>query len=104
MVMLAFLLTTVVSSRQAGYTLQYAFVFITIIFVIIFHNAMLLYFMFFKDDLKPWVNIVRKVFYLFPGFTFSKIYGQIARVTGSHFVSEAMIWEDGRVFEWKDLF
>lgn len=92
MVSFAFLITTVVSTKQAGNTFSYSFIFSCVIFVIIFHNVVFLFMMFFQEETIEWVAWLREIMYLYPAFNFAKGYGQIARIAGDHFDSSSMIW------------
>lgn len=75
MVAFAFLITTIVSSKQSGNTLSYSFIFSSVIFVIIFHNVVLLFMMFFQEETAQWVKWLWEVMYFYPAFNFAKGYG-----------------------------
>ena len=104
MVMLAFLISTVVSTETVANTMAYSFVLLSVLMQVIFSNTVVLYAMFYMDNLETWVIIVRSIFNMIPSFNFSRLFGQIVRITGSSFDGGEMKWNSGRRFLYKDLF
>lgn len=75
----------------------------SVLFVIIFHNPMFLFFMFYKEGISGWVSWVHWAMKLFPAFNFSVAWGIVSRITGSHFLSNEFRWENGREMVFDDL-
>jgi len=70
MVLLAFILSTLISTQRVAYTVSYAFVLLSIIILIMLTNALVLYFLFFNDRADPIVDVIRTIFYMLPPFTY----------------------------------
>lgn len=104
MMTFAFLIATIVGSKSAGNTLSYSFIFSCVIFVIIFHNCVFLFMLFYQEETVEWVTWLWEIMYFYPAFNFAKGYGQIAWIAGDHFDSSSMIWSEGWDFEFSDLF
>ncbi len=75
-------------------------------------NTLLVYFLFFPKDIGIGIQIVRFMFSLYPPFSFSKVFGDIARITSKHYVTEEFKWIQvanglrvlkGREFTWEDF-
>lgn len=67
-------------------------------------DAMIIYKIFFNLDMPEWTAYLRFIFELLPSFHFSKLYGDIARVTSNHMKPDQLVWTPGRKFETEDLF
>jgi len=72
--------------------------------LVILHNPLTIYFMFFNQAASEWVKTTTKIFFLIPAFNFALLYGQISRITCNHFDGGSLMQEKSRTFEWNDLF
>ena len=103
MVIFAFFLSTLVQSTRIAYTISYAFVLLGVLLEIVLSNALLLYFIFFNEVGGTGQYIIRLMFYFYPPFTFSILYGIISRASSTHFDDSQQAFVEGSYFGWSDL-
>jgi ABC-2 family transporter protein len=103
-VSIAIALVTVMTTREMAYTVSYAIILMNVIIVAGLCDVIYLYKMFYNLDMPPITLYFRYVFYFCPNFHFSKLYGDIVRVTCYHINPELMLWAEGRPYEFEDLF
>jgi hypothetical protein len=87
-----------------AYTVSYAFILISVITTLALADIVVIYKLFFNLDMPEWTVIFRYIFSLMPSFHFTKLYGDLARVTCRHMITEHLIWVEGRPFETEDFF
>lgn len=103
MLMLAFILSTCVSTQRVAYTISYAFVLLAIVILLMFTNSLVLYFIFFNDRSESYVGVLRAIFYMFPPFIYTLIFGVIVRKATTHFDDNSQQFLKGTSFTWSDL-
>ena len=67
-------------------------------------DAIVLYKIFFNLDMPEWTIYLRYCFELLPCFHFTKLYGDVARITSNHMLPEHLLWVPGREFQTEDWF
>lgn len=67
-------------------------------------DATMVHKIFYNIDMPEWTWYIKAVFNMLPGFHFSKLFGDISRITCKHVLPETLMWVPGRPWETKDLF
>ena len=104
MVMLALFISTVVSHQKTAYAVSYGFLLAGIVMQVILSNPMMIYLIFYPEDVAGHTYFIRTLFALYPPFSFSKMFGDISQVCASHYSPEDFVWVEGRDYEYADLF
>jgi ABC-type multidrug transport system ATPase subunit len=99
-----FALVTFCTDQKSGNVFSYVLILLSIIILIILHNPLTIYFMFFNQASASWIKYTTAIFHLLPGFNFALLYGQVARITWNHFDGETMMQIPARFIQWNDLF
>lgn len=99
----AFFLSTFIKTTWVAYTISYAFVLFAVLLNLILSNSLLMYFIFFNTRGDWYTIALRYLFYLYPPFALSILFGIIAWKASSHFVENEMAFIPGTYFGWKDL-
>ena len=90
--------------EKSGYVFSFVLILFSVLLLIILHNPVTAYFMFFNTSAPVWTKYITEIFQCVPAFNFVLFYGQIARIACNHFDAEAMLQIQARRVEWKDLF
>jgi hypothetical protein len=80
MVNVGFLLSTMINNRTKAYVISYSFALFTFVLELALANRPLLLGLFFPVDLGIGWIIVRTILYIFPPFTYSVLFSQIASI------------------------
>ena len=83
--------------------MSYAVVLLSIVILIMLTNALVLYFIFFNERSDASVKVLRAVFYMFPPFIYSLLFGVIVRKATTHFDENSQQFVEGSSFGWSDL-
>lgn len=100
----AFFLNTVIHNQSTAYTVSYTFILVSVITTMALVDVAVMYKLFFNTDMPEWSKYFKAVFELMPSFHFSKMFGDISRVTCFHLAFEGMLWMPGREWITEDLF
>jgi ABC-type multidrug transport system ATPase subunit len=103
MVNVGFLLSTMINNRTKAYVISYSFALFTFVLELALANRPLLLGLFFPVDLGIGWIIVRTILYIFPPFTYSVLFSQIASIGATHFESKYQTFVPGRKMVWSDL-
>ena len=103
MILFAFIISTMVSTQKIAYTVSYAFVLLAIVIELMLTNSLVLYFIFFNDKSDSSIFYIRALFYMYPPFVYSLIFGLIARRATTHFDENGQQFVKGSTFTWGDL-
>ena len=103
MLLFAFFVGTLVNTQRVAYTASYAFVLLAVLLEIILSNITLVYFLFFNKRSSLWISFIKVLFYLYPPFAYSILYGVISRVASTHYDDESLRWVPAREYYWSDL-
>lgn len=103
MVLLAFIISTIVSTQKMAYTVSYAFVLFAVVIEMMLTNSLVTYFIFFNDKSDTSIDVIRVAFYMFPPFIYSIIMGIIIRKATTHFDENGQQFVKGTSFGWKDM-
>jgi len=87
-----------------AYTVSYAFILISVITTLALSDAIIIYKLFYNVNMPEWTKITKLGFYFMPSFHFTKVYGDVARITCKHVLTDNLIWVSGREFRYEDLF
>lgn len=74
-VVIGFLFTTIISTKQQSYTISFTLIFGSFIFGLVFHHSPTLFTLFYADNVSHLAIIVRELFYFLPPFNFVLSYG-----------------------------
>ena len=91
MMLLAFCLSTVISSLKTAYTISYAFLLLGLVLQLFMINVVLLYLLY-LEIIPWWIRIIVFLLPLYPPFNFSKAFGDIARRSARHFSGGQSMW------------
>lgn len=81
---IGFFIITVSKDAQQGYTMVYTFILLAVLMEMLLTNVYLNYFLYVVDG-NGFRKFVRYLFSLYPAFHYSKIYGDICKVSCNHF-------------------
>lgn len=99
------MLSTLASNMNQAFTITFCVILLSMVMNILFAEPTVIKKVFFNLDVPDWVNIVNKLFYLVPGFQFSKLFMDITTITCYHFDSEHVTWvKSTKDFEYEDMF
>lgn len=102
MIVMAFLISTLISSVKMAYTASYGFV-LTCLVLQTFLMSPLLIMLLHMSNLPVWVVTVRDAFtYYFP-FNFCLMYNGISMIASSHPDNAAMRWVEGVPYTWTEF-
>jgi|LakMenEpi03Aug12_release.lakeMendotaPanAssembly.Ray.scaffolds.fasta_scaffold299560_2 hypothetical protein len=102
MIVMAFLISTMISSVKMAYTASYGFV-LTCLVLQTFLMSPLLIMLLHMNTLPDWVVFIRNIFsYYFP-FNFCLIYNGISMIASSHPDNDQMRWVEGMPYTWTDF-
>ena len=102
---LAFLFSTISSTKSQAFTVNFCVILASMVQNIVLSEPTIMKKVFFNLDQPDWVNYVTSLFYIFPSFTFGKMFADISSVTCFRFDAENISWvKSERNFEWDDLF
>ena len=104
MTTLAFFGSTFVDDIKTGYVFSFVLILFSVLLLLILHNPMAAYFIFFNSASPTWVCYLREIFQCVPAFNFVLLYGQIARIACNHFDGQTFIQIPARKVTWGDLF
>jgi hypothetical protein len=93
-----------VSDEQSGNVISYAIIVFSVLLLIILHNPLTIYFMFFNSASAPWVHVITEIFMYVPAFNFAIFYGQLSRIACNHFDGAQLMIIYGRRVTFSDLF
>ena len=103
MIIYAFFLSTFIKTTKVAYTISYAFVLFAVLLNLVLSNSLLLYFIFFNKKGEWYSILLRDIFYTYPPFTFSILFGIINWKASSHYDDSTMSFVPGTFFGWADL-
>ena len=103
LMILAFILSTMVSTQKMAYTISYAFVLLAIVIELMLTDSLVTYFIFFNKKSGDSIYFIRGLFYMFPSFTYSLLFGIIVRRATTHFDENGQQFVKGSSFTWADL-
>eukprot|EP01017_Pseudomicrothorax_dubius_P050541 TRINITY_DN9592_c0_g1_i1.p1 TRINITY_DN9592_c0_g1~~TRINITY_DN9592_c0_g1_i1.p1 ORF type:complete len:794 (-),score=85.85 TRINITY_DN9592_c0_g1_i1:221-2602(-) len=99
---LAFLMVTFSNSLEKANTYSYTFFLIGILFQIFFSKVILIDLLY--ETSADFTSVFfRRLFFLYPTFHFSKIFGEITMYSGSHFDIVTNTWIEGPGYTWSKL-
>ena len=75
MIIYAFFLSTFIRTVKSAYTISYAFVLFAVLLNLILSNSLMLYFIFFNKKGDMAGTVLRYIFYFYPPFIFSIMFG-----------------------------
>lgn len=102
---LGMMLSTLANNMNQSFTITFCVILLSMVMNILFAEPTVIKKIFFNTDVPDWVNIVNKIFYLVPGFQFSKLFMDITTITCFHFDSEHVSWvKSVKDFEYEDMF
>lgn len=106
MITLAFCVSTVVPTQAQANQIAYVFVLVTIIFQIMFSQQNVNHVFLYNDATRDTfsVKLMRTLFYLFPSFTVSVSYGEVAMIASTHMDPATVTWIKGLKYSWSDFF
>lgn len=90
--------------QSFAYTVCYTFILVTIICTMALMQVTIIYKLFYNLDLPAWTLYFRYFFEMLPSFIFTKIFGDISRVTCVHVSYEKSVFLPGREYTIDDFF
>lgn len=87
MINVAFLISTTIESTKSAYTTSYAFILIGLVLQFLFSDVNLIYLLY-SNDLPLWAQIARVFLSFYPPFNFSKAFGDMNVIAGSHYSND----------------
>lgn len=104
MALIAFIVVTCSSNEVVGNVISYFVILLSVLMLLIMTNPLTIYFLFFNMTSKSWVVLIRNFFLKIPSFNFALLFGQVSRITCTHFDGATLTQVSGRYFVWDDLF
>lgn len=81
-------LSCLMTNQNTAYTVSYVLVLLSVITTMALTDCLWIYKIFFNLDMPEWTSYLRFAFNFLPSFHFVKLYGDIARITGNHMLSD----------------
>ena len=100
----AFLLMTLMPNQQTALTMCYTFILVSVITTMALIDTLAVYKLFYNLDMPEWAVYFRYAFEFLPSFHFTKMYGDVSRITCFHLSVENLLWLPGRDYNWEDMF
>lgn len=98
----AFFISTLCADLTSGYSIAYGFLLVGFVLEFLLGNIFMVYLFYLKNN-PDWFITFRKVLELYPAFHYSKIFGDIALESGSHYDTTQNKWVRGKGFDYENL-
>ncbi|EAR96275.2 transporter family ABC domain protein (macronuclear) [Tetrahymena thermophila SB210] len=100
---IGFFITTICSDVKLGYTVAYAFLLFSVVMEMFMSTPAFIFYLY-QDDPDLFVEILLKIFSLYPAFHYSKLFHDVAQRTNKHYEIAAGRWVQGPGFNYEDIF
>jgi hypothetical protein len=92
-----------VNDERSGNVISYAIILFSVLLLLVLHNPLTIYFMFFNSASPQWAHVITEIFMYVPAFNFAIFFGLISRIACNHFDGERLMIIYGRPVTYSDL-